>query len=154
MDCVGVLQVASLLERMESLHNITLHVNIQTALNRHHKALCIAQARRREEITNMSKHQRQRANFSEDRGDSCGSDGLLHSSLSQMLPLLTRFLFRRHPVAGHCTEGPSCYHEETPQRPVVRSPDDTTNTCQAGPPRYRGGHSHREAPLSNGGILF
>ncbi|KAE8283408.1 Meiosis-specific coiled-coil domain-containing protein MEIOC [Larimichthys crocea] len=60
-------RVASLLERMESLHNITLHVNIQTALNRHHKALCIAQARRREEITNMSKHQRQRANFSEDR---------------------------------------------------------------------------------------
>ncbi|KAG8006808.1 Meiosis-specific coiled-coil domain-containing protein MEIOC [Nibea albiflora] len=60
-------RVASLLERMESLHNVSLHVNIQTALNRHHMALCIAQARRREEVANMSKHQRQRAHFSEDR---------------------------------------------------------------------------------------
>ncbi|TKS92195.1 Meiosis-specific coiled-coil domain-containing protein MEIOC [Collichthys lucidus] len=60
-------RVASLLEGMESLHNIPLHVNIQTVLNRHHMALCITQARRREEIANMSKHQRQRANFSEDR---------------------------------------------------------------------------------------
>ncbi|XP_038560299.1 meiosis-specific coiled-coil domain-containing protein MEIOC [Micropterus salmoides] len=60
-------RVASLLDRMECLHNISLHINIHTALNRHHMAICITQARRKEEIASMSKHQRQRVHFTEDR---------------------------------------------------------------------------------------
>lgn len=44
-------------------------------------------------------------------------------------------LFHRHPVVGHCTEGPSRLHEEALHSPVVCSPDDSTETCQeAGPP--------------------
>ncbi|GAA6218015.1 meiosis-specific coiled-coil domain-containing protein MEIOC isoform X1 [Lates japonicus] len=60
-------KVASLLDRMECLRNVPLHINIHTALNKHHMAICITQARRKEEIANMSKHQRQRAHFTEDR---------------------------------------------------------------------------------------
>ncbi|XP_073351057.1 uncharacterized protein moto [Pagrus major] len=60
-------KVASLLDRMAYLQNMPLHINIQTALNRHHMAISITQARRKEEIANISKHQRQRANFTEDR---------------------------------------------------------------------------------------
>ncbi|XP_056257839.1 meiosis-specific coiled-coil domain-containing protein MEIOC [Seriola aureovittata] len=60
-------KVASLLDRMECLCNIPLHINIHTALNRHHMAIRITQARRKEEIANMSKHQQQRAHFTEDR---------------------------------------------------------------------------------------
>ncbi|XP_070704336.1 uncharacterized protein moto [Pempheris klunzingeri] len=60
-------RVASLLDRMEYLHSIPFHVSIHTALNRHHLALCVIQARRKEEIANMSKHQRQRAHFTEDK---------------------------------------------------------------------------------------
>ncbi|XP_070779090.1 meiosis-specific coiled-coil domain-containing protein MEIOC [Enoplosus armatus] len=59
-------RVASLLDRMECLHNISLHINIHTALNKHHMAICITQARRKEEIASMSKHQQQRAYFTED----------------------------------------------------------------------------------------
>ncbi|KAK9535387.1 hypothetical protein VZT92_007770 [Zoarces viviparus] len=56
-------RVASLLDRMESLCNTAFHVNIHTALSRHHMALCVSQARRKEEST----QQRQRAHLSEDR---------------------------------------------------------------------------------------
>ncbi|KAF1379753.1 hypothetical protein PFLUV_G00179310 [Perca fluviatilis] len=60
-------RVASLLDRMECLCNTPLHMSIHTALNRYHMAICIAQARRKEEIASMSKHQRQRAHFTEDK---------------------------------------------------------------------------------------
>ncbi|XP_039979536.1 meiosis-specific coiled-coil domain-containing protein MEIOC isoform X2 [Xiphias gladius] len=60
-------KVASLVDRMECLRNIPLHINIYTALNRHHMAICITQARRKEETANMSKHQRQTTHFTEDR---------------------------------------------------------------------------------------
>ncbi|XP_049925365.1 meiosis-specific coiled-coil domain-containing protein MEIOC [Epinephelus moara] len=60
-------RVAGLLDRMERLCNTPLHMNIHTALSRHHMALCITQARRKEEIASMSRHQRQRAHFTEDR---------------------------------------------------------------------------------------
>uniref|UniRef100_A0A8C9YDJ5 Uncharacterized protein n=2 Tax=Sander lucioperca TaxID=283035 RepID=A0A8C9YDJ5_SANLU len=60
-------RVASLLDKMECLCNTPLHMSIHTALNRHHMAICIAQARRKEEIASMSKHQRQRAHFTEDK---------------------------------------------------------------------------------------
>uniref|UniRef100_A0AAQ6IMF2 Uncharacterized protein n=1 Tax=Anabas testudineus TaxID=64144 RepID=A0AAQ6IMF2_ANATE len=53
-------KVASLLDRMECLCNSPLHMNIHTALNRHHMAICITQSRRKEEIANMSKQQEQR----------------------------------------------------------------------------------------------
>uniref|UniRef100_A0A3Q3XQ19 Uncharacterized protein n=1 Tax=Mola mola TaxID=94237 RepID=A0A3Q3XQ19_MOLML len=52
-------RVANLLERMECL-NVPLHINIHTALKRHHMALCITQARRKEEIANMPKQQQQK----------------------------------------------------------------------------------------------
>ncbi|XP_053194872.1 meiosis-specific coiled-coil domain-containing protein MEIOC [Scomber japonicus] len=60
-------RVANLLDKMECLRNIPLHINIHTALSRHHMAICITQARRKEELANMSKHQRQRAQLTEDR---------------------------------------------------------------------------------------
>ncbi|KAK2893603.1 hypothetical protein Q8A73_016087 [Channa argus] len=60
-------KVASLLDRIEYLHNNTLHMNIHTALNRHHMAICTTQARRKEEIANMSKRQQHRTHFTEDR---------------------------------------------------------------------------------------
>nr|XP_046272184.1 meiosis-specific coiled-coil domain-containing protein MEIOC [Scatophagus argus]XP_046272186.1 meiosis-specific coiled-coil domain-containing protein MEIOC [Scatophagus argus] len=60
-------RVANLLDRMESLSNVPLHINIHTTLNRHHMAISITQRRRKEEIANMSKHQQQRAYVSEDR---------------------------------------------------------------------------------------
>uniref|UniRef100_A0A665VGY7 Uncharacterized protein n=1 Tax=Echeneis naucrates TaxID=173247 RepID=A0A665VGY7_ECHNA len=53
-------KVTSLLHRMECLRNIPLHINIHTALSRHHMSLCITQARRKEELANKSKHQQQR----------------------------------------------------------------------------------------------
>lgn len=85
-----MLQVASLLDRMECLCNTPLHMNIHTALSRHHMAICITQTRRKEEIAMMSKHQRQRAHFTEDRGNSyCSSR---HMFFFQTLPVLTRCL--------------------------------------------------------------
>ncbi|XP_041634432.1 uncharacterized protein moto [Cheilinus undulatus] len=60
-------RVASLLDKMESLHNISFHTNIHTILNMHNTAVCITQARRKEEIANMSKHKSQRAHFTEER---------------------------------------------------------------------------------------
>ncbi|XP_029014043.1 meiosis-specific coiled-coil domain-containing protein MEIOC [Betta splendens] len=54
-------KVASLLEKMESVCKTPLHMNIHTALNRHHMAICITQTRRNEEIANASKHQQQKA---------------------------------------------------------------------------------------------
>ncbi|KAL3053353.1 hypothetical protein OYC64_005817 [Pagothenia borchgrevinki] len=57
-------RVASLLDRMEFLGNTALHMDIHTALSRHHMAICNTQARHKEEPA--SKHQRQRAHFTED----------------------------------------------------------------------------------------
>lgn len=64
----GVLQVASLLERVEGL-GIFLHANIHTALKRHHMAICITQARCTEETANLSQYQQQKAYFTEYRGN-------------------------------------------------------------------------------------
>lgn len=59
--------------------------------------------------------------------------GICYSLWNAASPNL--LLFHRHTVVGHCTEGPSCYHEEAPHSPVVCSTDDTDETCQkAGPP--------------------
>ncbi|KAM7371590.1 hypothetical protein PAMP_008809 [Pampus punctatissimus] len=60
-------RVASLLDKMECLRNIPLHMNIHATLNRHHMAICITQSRRKEELANMSKHQRQRDELTENR---------------------------------------------------------------------------------------
>ncbi|XP_059204272.1 meiosis-specific coiled-coil domain-containing protein MEIOC [Centropristis striata] len=60
-------RVVSLLDRMERLCNTPLHISIHTAVNAHHMAVCITQVRRKEEIASMSKHQRQRAYFTEDK---------------------------------------------------------------------------------------
>ncbi|XP_029363867.1 meiosis-specific coiled-coil domain-containing protein MEIOC [Echeneis naucrates] len=60
-------KVTSLLHRMECLRNIPLHINIHTALSRHHMSLCITQARRKEELANKSKHQQQRGHFTEEK---------------------------------------------------------------------------------------
>uniref|UniRef100_A0A3Q3RG46 Uncharacterized protein n=1 Tax=Mastacembelus armatus TaxID=205130 RepID=A0A3Q3RG46_9TELE len=53
-------KVSSLLDRMECLCNVPLHMSIHTALNRHYLAICITQSRRKKEIANMSKPQQQR----------------------------------------------------------------------------------------------
>lgn len=66
---VVVLQVASLLDKMECL-SVSLHINIHTALKRHHMAICVTQARRKEEIANMSRCHKQAAHSTEYRGKS------------------------------------------------------------------------------------
>lgn len=89
-----MLQVASLLDRMESLCNIPLHMNIHTALNRHHMAICITEARHKEEIANMSKHQQQKAHFTEDRGNSyCIVETLTYAPPYKMLQALIWLCF-------------------------------------------------------------
>ncbi|KAM8845931.1 uncharacterized protein moto [Spinachia spinachia] len=60
-------KVASVLDRMQCLSNASFHANVHTALNRYHMAICIAQARRKEELAGMSNHQQPRAHFPEDR---------------------------------------------------------------------------------------
>lgn len=63
-----ILQVANLLDRMESLRKIPLPVGIHTALNRQQTAISIIQAIRKEEISNISKYQQQqRTLFTENR---------------------------------------------------------------------------------------
>lgn len=64
-----VLQVASLLEKMECLCGVPLPANIHTALKKNHMAICVTQARCKEEAVNMTKHQWQRPNFTKDRGN-------------------------------------------------------------------------------------
>ncbi|XP_008294309.1 uncharacterized protein LOC103367902 [Stegastes partitus] len=60
-------KVESLLERMECLCSTPLCSNIHAALKRHHMAICITQARCMD-TANMTKHQRQKPHFTEDRG--------------------------------------------------------------------------------------
>ncbi|XP_041823049.1 uncharacterized protein moto [Melanotaenia boesemani] len=57
-------KVAGMLERMESLCGIPLHINIQTALKSHHMAICIMQARC-QESANTTKLQQQGFHFTE-----------------------------------------------------------------------------------------
>ncbi len=120
---MAVLQVASLLDRVERVQNTPFHINIHTALSRHHMAVCVTQARRKEEIANMSKHDK--AHFTEARGNSYRSVRHMCSSCSDTASP-NSLLSHRHPVAGHCTEGPRCYNEKAPHSPVVCSPDDPT----------------------------
>uniref|UniRef100_A0A8D3A1D5 Uncharacterized protein n=1 Tax=Scophthalmus maximus TaxID=52904 RepID=A0A8D3A1D5_SCOMX len=58
-------KVVGLLCRMESLTDSPLHINISTAPNTHHKAICNLQTRRKEEIAHMSKHPQQRSHITE-----------------------------------------------------------------------------------------
>uniref|UniRef100_UPI003AAE448D meiosis-specific coiled-coil domain-containing protein MEIOC n=1 Tax=Centroberyx gerrardi TaxID=166262 RepID=UPI003AAE448D len=61
-------RVVSLLGKMEHLRSVPLHANINSALDRHYVAICVTQARRKEEFVNMSNCQRQgRAPFRDDR---------------------------------------------------------------------------------------
>ncbi|XP_069381757.1 uncharacterized protein moto isoform X2 [Paralichthys olivaceus] len=57
-------ELASLLYRMEYLCNIPIHINIRTALNKYHEAICSAQARLKQ-IAIMSKPQQQRAHVTD-----------------------------------------------------------------------------------------
>lgn len=88
-DFVVVLQVASLLDRIECL-SVFFPINIHTALKKHHMAICITQARRKE-IANMSKHQKQKAYFTEYRGNSLQPQA--YAPFSQLLPVLTCVCF-------------------------------------------------------------
>uniref|UniRef100_A0A8C6TQI9 Uncharacterized protein n=1 Tax=Neogobius melanostomus TaxID=47308 RepID=A0A8C6TQI9_9GOBI len=45
---------------MECLSGVPVNANIYSALSKHHMAICVTSARRREEITNISHNQRQR----------------------------------------------------------------------------------------------
>uniref|UniRef100_A0A3Q4MY47 Uncharacterized protein n=1 Tax=Neolamprologus brichardi TaxID=32507 RepID=A0A3Q4MY47_NEOBR len=60
-------KVAGLLEKMECLCGVPLPANIHTALKKNHMAICVTQARCKEEAVNMTKHQWQRPNFTKDR---------------------------------------------------------------------------------------
>lgn len=64
-----MLQVASVLHRMESL-NIFLHNNIHTALKKHYMAITVTEARRKEEIVIMSQQEQHREYFEDYKGSS------------------------------------------------------------------------------------
>ncbi|KAM4598218.1 meiosis-specific coiled-coil domain-containing protein MEIOC [Polymixia lowei] len=60
-------RVVSLLVKMERLSSIPLHANSTSALDQHYEAICVTQARRKEEFVNTSNYQRQGgAQFRED----------------------------------------------------------------------------------------
>ena len=122
VDYIVVLQVANLLERMECL-TVPLHINIHTALKRHHMALCITQARRKEEISNMSTQQQQKDYLTNYRGNSYYNNRNMFLSIAACPNYL---LFHRHGLFGDCTEGPRCCYKETPHSTVVCSSGDTS----------------------------
>lgn len=71
IDCVPLSQVVSLLGKMERLRSFPLHANINSALDRHYEAICLTQARRKDEFINTSNRQKQGgAHFREERGNS------------------------------------------------------------------------------------
>ncbi|XP_062264420.1 uncharacterized protein moto [Platichthys flesus] len=57
-------EVASLLYRMEYLCSIPIHINIRTALNKYHEAVCGIQAMRKQ-MSTMSKPQQQRGHITD-----------------------------------------------------------------------------------------
>lgn len=94
---VVVLQVASLLDKMECL-SVSHHINIHTALKRHHMAICVTQARRKEEIANMLRCHEQATHSTEYRGKALCNHRHMFLSLSL---LMIMYLFLRLPVVGH-----------------------------------------------------
>ena len=142
----GVLQVASILYRMEYLCNIPIHVNIRTALNKYHEAVCDAQARRRQ-ISTMSKPQQQRGHITDSQGKSYTVYCI--ESFFTMYAASPNLLRSYRPPVGHHTQAPSCHHEEAPRGPVVCRPDDAAAaaTCQKARPWQHAGHMQKGAHL-------
>lgn len=64
-----MLQVASVLHRMESLNSL-LHSNIHTALKKHYLAISVTEARRKEDTAIMSKQQQPKDYFADYKGSS------------------------------------------------------------------------------------
>lgn len=64
-----MLQVASVLHRMESLNSF-LHINIHTALKKHYLAISVAEARCKEDIAIVSKHKQPKDYFAGYKGSS------------------------------------------------------------------------------------
>lgn len=64
-----MMQVASVLHRMESVNSF-LHNNIHTALKKHYMAICVTEARRKEEIAIMSQQQQHREYLEDYKGSS------------------------------------------------------------------------------------
>nr|XP_020463037.1 meiosis-specific coiled-coil domain-containing protein MEIOC isoform X2 [Monopterus albus] len=112
-------KVASLLDRMECLHNVPLPMNIHTALNTHQMAICITQARRKEEIANMPKLQEQRAHFTEDR------DTLLLVALKDLAATTRKLRTALWCALQMTLPKPvrrQCHHVEAPHRERCFSP--------------------------------
>lgn len=65
--------MAGLLDRIEGL-SVSLHINIHTALKRHHMAVSMTQARRKEGITNMMRRHQLAAPRTECRGKQLCND--------------------------------------------------------------------------------
>lgn len=64
-----MLQVASVLHRMESLNSF-LHINIHTALKKHYLAISVTEARRKEDIALLPKQQQPKDYFAGNKGSS------------------------------------------------------------------------------------
>ncbi|KAM3598623.1 uncharacterized protein V6R79_020535 [Siganus canaliculatus] len=79
-------RVGRLMESMEYLRNVSLHINIHTALNNHRLAISITQDRHKDEMANVSKHQPHTTYFTEDR------DALFLASALKNLTATTRKL--------------------------------------------------------------
>lgn len=133
-----MLQVASVLHRMESLHS-SLHINIHTALKRHYLAITVTEARRKEDVSIVSKQQQPKDYFADYKGSSLKLNLLFPLPGLCNLPLLLR-----HPDDGHGPEGPRHQHKETPYCVVVCSSDGTSQTSR----EPGSGHRHSKMPLS------
>lgn len=133
-----MMQVASVLHRMESVNSF-LHNNIHTALKKHYMAICVTEARRKEEIAIMSQQQQHREYLEDYKGSSLKLYFLFPLSALCNLPLLCR-----HPAHGHGIERPRCLYEDTPHCPVVRSSVRTSQSCQ----EPGSGHGNGQEPLT------
>ncbi|XP_034449288.1 uncharacterized protein moto [Hippoglossus hippoglossus] len=122
-------EVASLLYRMEYLCNIPIHINIRTALNKYHEAVCGTQARRKQ-LATMSKPQQQRGHITD-------SQDLLLVITLKHLAATTRKLRMALWCAVQMT---------LPLPPPVRRQDDHVNmkaTCRNGHTSAFKGNSFR-----------
>lgn len=141
-----MLQVASVLHRMESLNSF-LPINIHTTLKKHYLAISVTEARRTEDIAIVSKQQQPRTQdyFAVYKGSSLKLQFIFPLSASCNLPLLFR-----HPADGHGVERPCRHHKETPHCAVVCSSDGASQTSR----EPGSGHRLGKMPLSFRGRFF
>ncbi|CAL9692943.1 unnamed protein product [Knipowitschia caucasica] len=109
-------RVSSLLDKMECLSSVALNPNIYNTLTKHHMAICVTSARRKEEILGMSQNQHQRGHFTDDR------DSMMLVLALKDLTVSTRKLR----TAVWCALQTSL-PQPRPETPVPEAPRDQTS---------------------------